>query len=94
MVVKEASACAPVPIGTRHGGIPEIVEDGVTGFLVAERDVASLTVLPRVVRDPALRGRLGAAAREKLRREYDNMARVRALEELYDEARAWHAAAW
>lgn len=94
IVVKEASACETVPIGTRHGGIPEIIDDGVTGFLVAERDVAGLAErLRRVVRDPALRARLGAAAREKMRREYDNSARVRALEELYDEARARHAAA-
>jgi colanic acid/amylovoran biosynthesis glycosyltransferase len=94
IVVKEASACATVPIGTRHGGIPEIIDDGVTGFLVAERDVGSLADrLRRLVTDPALRERLGAAAREKMCREYDNTARVRALEALYDEARTIHGAA-
>jgi colanic acid/amylovoran biosynthesis glycosyltransferase len=93
IVVKEASACATVPIGTRHGGIPEIIEDAVTGYLVAEHDLTALADrLRRVLRDPALRDRLGAAAREKMRREYDNPARVRALEDLYDEARARHAA--
>lgn len=94
IVVKEASACSTVPIGTRHGGIPEIIDDGVTGFLVAERDVSGLAErLRRVSLDPALRERLGAAGREKMAREYDNRARVRALEELYDEARARHASA-
>lgn len=93
IVVKEASACATVPIGSRHGGIPEIIDDGVTGYLVAERDVASIADrMRRLVREPALRERLGAAAREKMRREYDNTARVRALEDLYDEAGARHAA--
>jgi colanic acid/amylovoran biosynthesis glycosyltransferase len=94
MVVKEASACATVPIGSRHGGIPEIIDDGETGYLVAERDVTALADrLRRLMRDPALRERLGRAARAKMRRDYDNGARVRALEELYDETRARYAAA-
>jgi len=86
IVVKEASASETVPIGTRHGGIPEIIEDGVTGYLVAERDVAALADrLRRVATDPALRQRLGAAAREKMLREYDNVRRVAELEARYDE---------
>jgi colanic acid/amylovoran biosynthesis glycosyltransferase len=89
MVVKEASAAGAVPVGTRHGGIPEIIDDGGTGFLVPERDAESLADrLLRLVRDPALLERLSRAAREKMLREYDNRVRVRALEELYDEARA------
>jgi len=94
IVVKEAGACETVPIGTRHGGIPEIIDDGETGFLVAERDTGALAArLLELTRDPELRGRMGRAAREKMRREYDNRVRVRALEQLYDEARAAHATA-
>lgn len=93
IVVKEASASGAVPIGTLHGGIPEIIDDGVTGYLVPERDRAALADRLRLlVRDPALRDRLAGNAREKMRREYDNVARVAALEEWYDEARARHAA--
>ncbi len=93
IVVKEASASAVVPIGTLHGGIPEIIDDGVTGFLVPERDSAALADRLRLLaRDPALRDRLGSNAREKMRREYDNSARVGALEERYDEARALYPA--
>ena len=40
MTVKEGSASQVVPVSTYHAGIPEIVEDGATGFLVNERDVA------------------------------------------------------
>lgn len=88
IVVKEASACETVPIGTRHGGIPEIIDDGETGFLVPERDAAALADrLRRLVRDPALRARLGHAARAKMAREYDNRVCVRELEERYDEVR-------
>lgn len=93
IVVKEASAAGAVPIGTLHGGIPEIIEDDVTGFLVPERDVETLAErLRRVVTEPGLCERLGQAGREKMLREYDNRARVRALEDLYDEARARHGA--
>ena len=88
IVVKEASACETVPIGTRHGGIPEIIDDGVTGSLVAERDAGAMAArLRELVRDPAMRERLGAAARQKMLREYDLDQRVRSLEALYDEAR-------
>jgi len=88
IVVKEASACETVPIGTRHGGIPEIIDDGTTGYLVPERDAAALAVRLRdVARDPALWKRLGSAARQKMQREYDLDQRVRSLETLYDEAR-------
>lgn len=88
MVVKEASAGGTVPIGTRHGGIPEIIDDGVTGFLVPERDAAALgDRLQRLARDPVLRQQLASAGREKMLREYDNRARVAALELLYDEVR-------
>jgi glycosyltransferase involved in cell wall biosynthesis len=88
IVVKEASACAAVPVGTRHGGIPEIIDDGRTGFLVAERDVDGMAArLGQLADEPALRQRLGAAAREKMLAEYDVRARGRALEQFYDEAR-------
>jgi colanic acid/amylovoran biosynthesis glycosyltransferase len=91
IVVKEASACATVPIGTRHGGIPEIIDDAQTGFLVPERDAQAMGErLALLLRERALRERLGAAARLKMEREYDNARRVEALEALYDEARSLH----
>jgi colanic acid/amylovoran biosynthesis glycosyltransferase len=88
LTVKEASASGVVPIGTRHGGIPEIIDDGVTGYLVAERDVTALASrLAQVLDDPELRHRLGRAAREKMERTFDIRLRVAALEDFYDEAR-------
>jgi glycosyltransferase involved in cell wall biosynthesis len=85
IAVKEASASGAVPIATWHGGLPEIVEDARTGFLVPERDVPALASrLEALLVDPALRRRLAEAARAKMRAEYDNRARVAALEEVYD----------
>lgn len=89
IVVKEASACGTVPIGTRHGGIPEIIDDETTGFLVPERDVVAMAErLRRVLTDDELRQRLAGEARQKMLREYDNRERVASLEALYDEAAA------
>jgi glycosyltransferase involved in cell wall biosynthesis len=80
-----------VPIGSVHGGIPDIIEDGVTGYLVTERDVPALArQLGALLDDPALRARMGRAAREKMQREYDNRACVARLEEFYDEALCLH----
>ena len=85
MTVKEASSSQVVPVSTYHAGIPEIVEDGVTGFLVNERDVDSLADrLARLVRDSDLRARMGQAARAKMEREFDNRQQVDELEALYD----------
>jgi glycosyltransferase involved in cell wall biosynthesis len=92
MVVKEASATETVPIGTRHGGIPDIIDDGTTGYLVDERDVPSLTErLNRLLADPVRWRAMSRAARAKMEREYDIRERVRALEQIYDEACARHA---
>ena len=47
-----------------HGGLPDIIDEGSTGFLVPERDVARLSDrLERLIADPALRRRMGAAGR-------------------------------
>ena len=87
MVVKEASASEVVPVSTFHAGIPEIVEDGETGFLVNEKDVGGLADrLERLLKDPELRRRLGRAARAKMQREFDNRTQVAELEALYDRA--------
>jgi colanic acid/amylovoran biosynthesis glycosyltransferase len=93
-VVKEASASHVVPIGTRHGGIPEIIDDGETGYLVPERDIEAMAArLVTVANDAGLRARLGMAARHKMERQYDIAAQVRLLEQHYDTARARFSAA-
>lgn len=93
LVAKEAGARYVPVIGTHHGGIPEIIDDGVTGFLVPERDPRTLGErLTQLLADPALRASMGAAARAKMVHEYDVVERVRALEGHYDEVIAAHHA--
>ncbi len=85
IVIKEAAACELPCLGTWHGGIPEIVEDGKTGFLVPEGDIDALSDrLGRLLHSDELRRRLGRAALEKVRREYDIRTQMLSLEKLYD----------
>lgn len=87
IALKEGSAASLAVLGTYHGGIPEIIEDGVTGFLVPERDVATLADrLVTVLSDRALSERMGRAGRAKMEREYDLTQQVSELEEYYDQA--------
>jgi glycosyltransferase involved in cell wall biosynthesis len=57
-------ACGRPVIAVAHGGPPEAIVDGQTGFLVPARDVEATTAaLDRVLGDPLLRRRLGEQAR-------------------------------
>jgi glycosyltransferase involved in cell wall biosynthesis len=88
---KEASACGVPVVGTWHGGIPEIIDDGETGFLVPERNVEALGQrLIQLLQSQELRDKLGRAARAKMMREYDLRDRSAALEEIYDSVLAAH----
>ncbi|MFA4929532.1 MAG: glycosyltransferase [Patulibacter sp.] len=65
--VMEAMASALPVVGTRVNGIADLVRDGETGLLVPPADPAALAdALERVLRDPALRLRLGAAGRRRI----------------------------
>lgn len=66
-IVEALSAGLPV-IATDVGGNPELVEDGITGFLAPPGDPARLAeALVKVIKDPALGKRLGRAALAKAR---------------------------
>jgi glycosyltransferase involved in cell wall biosynthesis len=61
-VLLEAQSQKLACVSTRVSGIPELIEDGVTGFLVEPRAPAALAnALSRLIADPALRRRLGEA---------------------------------
>jgi colanic acid/amylovoran biosynthesis glycosyltransferase len=67
LCVLEAMAHGKPVVASAVGGIPELVEDGVTGFLVEPGDVAGLrAAIERLLADPMLRRRLGLAARARV----------------------------
>ncbi|MEM1060077.1 MAG: glycosyltransferase family 4 protein [Verrucomicrobiota bacterium] len=86
-VIPEAFALGKPVIGSRVGGIPELVEDGVTGLLVDKDDPAALaTAIARMAREEGLRESCAAAglalARERLdinRRMSESYALYRSL---------------
>ncbi|MBN1427329.1 MAG: glycosyltransferase family 4 protein [Anaerolineae bacterium] len=72
VVLMEAMACELPVVTTAVAGIPELVEDGRTGLIVKERDVASLAAaLEKLIVDDPLREKLGKQARQKVQADFN-----------------------
>jgi glycosyltransferase involved in cell wall biosynthesis len=72
VALMEAMAMSLPVVATRMSGIPELIEDGNTGFLVPERDPEAIAqAILRLAGSQSLRDALGAAARVKVSKEYD-----------------------
>lgn len=71
-VLKEAMAMGLPVVSTYHGGIPELVEDGISGFLVPERDADALAEkLSYLVEHPEVWHQMGQAGRVCVEEYYD-----------------------
>ena len=69
--ILEAGAMGLPVVATRHAGIPDVVVDGLTGFLVDERDARGMaTHMLTLARHPTLAGQLGASAAVRVRSHY------------------------
>jgi colanic acid/amylovoran biosynthesis glycosyltransferase len=72
VVLMEAMSAGLPVVASGISGIPELVEDGVTGLLVPPgQPVAIAAAVERLGHDPTLRRRLGAAARERVLADFD-----------------------
>ncbi len=72
-------------VATRVAGIPEVVQDGVTGLLVPPADVPSLgSAIARVIGDPALSHAMGSAASAFVRPRFGVDGYVASISTLYD----------
>ncbi len=83
----EAMATGLPVFATTHGGIPEAVEHGVSGWLVAEGDYEALgRAMLAAVADPAKLAAAGEAAARSVAENFDAEAQARNLEDCYAEA--------
>ncbi|MBW4557402.1 MAG: glycosyltransferase [Trichormus sp. ATA11-4-KO1] len=70
--LKEAMAMGLPVIGTRHGGIPELIQDGISGFLVAERDADAIAEkLSYFIEHPEIWAQMGKSGRAYVEKHYD-----------------------
>ena len=81
----EAAAAGCCVVAANHGGLPEMLEDGVTGRLVTPADPAALAAALAELRDdPAARERLGAAAATTTRARFSPARLLARTQALYD----------
>jgi glycosyltransferase involved in cell wall biosynthesis len=89
VAILEAGAAALPVIATRHAGIPDVVVEGVTGFLVDEGDVDAMAKrMTELLSDSALARTMGTAARAHVRESYSMGRHIAVLQEIMDSARA------
>jgi colanic acid/amylovoran biosynthesis glycosyltransferase len=87
VAVLEASSSGLPVVSTRHGGIVDAVEDGVSGFLVDEGDVDGMAMhMLRLVRDPELAERMGVAGRRHIEANYSSQKSLGRLRSILAEA--------
>ncbi|MEO0456088.1 MAG: glycosyltransferase [Cyanobacteria bacterium P01_A01_bin.114] len=86
VVLMEAMAMGLPVVSTCHSGIPELVEDGVSGFLVPEREIEGLADKIRdLIENPEASAQMGQAGRLKIERDYSVEKLNDRLEKLYQD---------
>jgi L-malate glycosyltransferase len=83
LAAREAMAAGKAVIAPRIGGCPEVVDDGVTGYLFAPRDVAALAACMQRVVAEGRPEQLGQAARERVERLFSRRSWVDRDEQVY-----------
>ncbi|MEO1431738.1 MAG: glycosyltransferase [Cyanobacteria bacterium J06633_8] len=84
--LKEAMAMGLPVISTLHGGIPELVEDGISGFLVPERDEKAIAQkLIYLIQHPESWQKMGLSGRKKVENNYDIHKLNTELVEIYQQ---------
>ena len=88
LTILEAMALSRPVVASNVGGIPEMVEDGVTGLLVPPHQPGPLAdAIVRLLTDHPLADTLGRAGHDLVHERFSVEAMVHAICELYEEAR-------
>lgn len=78
--IQEAMACGCITVSTRHAGIPEAIDEGETGFLVAEHDADGFAkAIAAAINVPDLPA-MSARARQVAEQRFDNHVLLKLLE--------------
>jgi len=86
LTILEAMALSRPVVASNVGGIPEMIQDGVTGLLVPPQDPPALaTAIVRLLRDHQLADMLGRAGHDLVHDRFCVEIMVNAVEDLYDE---------
>jgi len=86
MALLEAMAAGRAIVASRVGGIPEVIRDGVEGFLVESRDVQGLADrCLQLIEYPALAGQVGRASRTRVEQNFSARDMAQRVASLYDE---------
>lgn len=84
MAILEAMALAKPVIGTRSGGIPELIKNNVTGYLVPPRNPGRLAgAMIEILKDPQKAKAMGSAGRKRAKRLFDIKDTAKKFERLY-----------
>jgi len=87
LVPLEAMSCRIPVISTKSGGVVEVVEDGVTGFLTEVGDVEKMGEYGiRLAQDNSLRLQMGERGRERVLKYFTPEIIISQYEKLYNEA--------
>lgn len=71
LAIMEAMSCGTSVVGTKVGGMPELITDGENGYLVDANDVNCLSMaVNKLLKYPELRKKMGAAARTRILNQY------------------------
>jgi glycosyltransferase involved in cell wall biosynthesis len=80
----EAMATGLPVFATQHGGIPEAIENGVSGVLVPERDDEALArALLSATQDPSILSRIGHEGADAIRKKFNSQQQAQRLDETY-----------
>jgi len=83
VAIMEASAASLPVISTYHAGIPDIILDGITGFLVPEKDIDKMAnAMMVLLKDKELARKMGLAGRERIKSEFSMKRYIDVLKSL------------
>lgn len=85
-VLKEAMATGLAVVSTYHSGIPELVKNGISGYLVKERNVSTLThKMNNLIKKPNKALKMGMAGRAFVEKEFETTRQTIKLSKLFEQ---------